>query len=252
MLFAGHDLPAVGQNGETVPARDPIGRIHLGDVVDVDVVGSYEHDWRGTLTPEGFLDGLDELGKQIYALCRTEEEVAATLTTEFSKNLRDPEVRVRILDRSNRPEALIAGGVQTPARMQIKRPLSLLEAIVLAGGITDIASGEITIFRPALAGCDEKGDPKFVNSSASEPASQTLRISISDILKGEAAANPIIRSGDIVTVLEAPPVYVIGGVNNPGPVQLRTDLTISRAVASAGGVAKNGAPTEVTVFRRTD
>ncbi|HSI87819.1 MAG TPA: SLBB domain-containing protein [Pyrinomonadaceae bacterium] len=241
------------QSGEPLPQDTAVERIHPGDVIDVDIVGSYEHDWRGTLTPEGFLDGLDELGKQIYAFCRTEEALAAELTREFSKNLRDPVIQVRILDRSNRPEALISGGVQTPSRMQIRRPIRLLEALVLAGGITDIASGEITIFRPAFSGCDDvKNDTEFVNSSTAEPASKTMRINIGDILKGDAAANPIIRSGDIITVLEAPPVYVIGGVNNPGPVQLRTELTLSRAVASAGGVAKNGAPTEITVFRRTE
>jgi protein involved in polysaccharide export with SLBB domain len=240
------------QNGEARPQDSGIERIHIGDVIDVDIVGSYDHDWRGTLTPEGFLDGMEELGKQIFALCRTEADLAAELTREFSKNLRDPVIRVRILDRSNRPEALISGGVQTPARMQIKRRVRLLETIVLAGGITDIASGEITIFRPGFAGCDGVEDANFVNSSTGQPASKTLRISISDILKGEDAANPIIRSGDIITVLEAPPVYVIGGVNNPGPVQLRTELTLSRAVASAGGVAKNGLSNEITIFRRSE
>ncbi len=251
MLFAGHYLPAIGQNGETSPARDPISRIHLGDVVDVDIVGSFEHDWRGTLTPEGFLDGLEELGTQIYALCRTEDEVAADLTREFSRTLRDPKIVVRILDRSGRPEALIAGGVRNPARLQIKRPVRLLETIVIAGGITDIASGEITIFRPAMAGCEAVVQKtEFVNSSAGPPASRTLRIKVADILKGEPEANPWIRSGDIVTILEAPPVYVIGGVNTPGPIQLRNELTLSRAIATAGGVAKNGSAGEITIFRR--
>ena len=251
MLFAGHCLPAVGQNGETRPAQDPISRIHLGDVIDVDIVGSFEHDWRGTLTPEGFLDGLEELGTQIYALCRTEDEVAAALTREFSRTLRDPKIIVRILDRSGRPEALISGGVRNPARLQIKRPVRLLETIVIAGGITDIASGEITIFRPAMAGCEAAvEETEFVKSSSGPAPSRTLRIKVADILKGEPEANPWVRSGDIVTILEAPPVYVIGGVATPGPVQLRNELTLSRAIATAGGVAKNGNAAEITIFRR--
>src|SRR3982750_411919 len=32
--------------------------VHYGDLVDVDVVGNLDGDWRGTLTPEGFIQGL--------------------------------------------------------------------------------------------------------------------------------------------------------------------------------------------------
>ncbi len=45
-------------------------RIHFGDVIDVDVVGSFEFDWRGRVNPEGFLDGFDKVDRQIFVLCR--------------------------------------------------------------------------------------------------------------------------------------------------------------------------------------
>ncbi|MDM7924023.1 MAG: hypothetical protein QUS14_17160 [Pyrinomonadaceae bacterium] len=35
--------------------------IHYGDLIDIDVVGSFEYDWRGTLTQEGFIDGNERL-----------------------------------------------------------------------------------------------------------------------------------------------------------------------------------------------
>ena len=56
--------------------------VHYGDLIEVDVVGSYDYDWRGSVTPEGFLDGLDTLENQIYALCRSEDDLAATIQQE--------------------------------------------------------------------------------------------------------------------------------------------------------------------------
>jgi protein involved in polysaccharide export with SLBB domain len=225
--------------------------IHLGDLVEVDVVGSYEYDWRGSLTPEGFLDGLDTIEEQIYALCRTEDAVAASIQKEYSKTLRDPKVVVRILDRSNRAVAFVSGAVRAPQRFQIKRTVYLNELLVLSGGITDRSSGDISIFRPTKLNCTETSknpNEQFVNASQSG-GSETMRIKIADILRGEPAANPQILSGDIVTVSEAFPVYVIGGVNSPQQIALRNQLSLSRAIATAGGLAKEGG-NNVSIFRR--
>jgi hypothetical protein len=83
--------------GETITQAQ---LVHFGDLIEVDVVGSYEYDWRGSLTPEGFLDGLDYLENQIYGLCVSERDLSNAIQKEFAKTLRDPNVVVRILDRS--------------------------------------------------------------------------------------------------------------------------------------------------------
>jgi len=234
------------------PTPDPtVDRIHYGDVIDVDIVGSFEYDWRGSLTPEGFLDGLDMVGGQIFALCWTESELADHVAKSYSRILRDPRVVVRILDRSKRPEALITGAVGSPQRLSIRRAVRLNELIVLSGGITDTASGEIQIFRPENASCDASDSRvRIETAGAQSNAVQTTTIKISDLLGGLDNANPVVRSGDIVTVLEALPIYVIGGVNKPTQLSSRSEITVSRAVAMAGGVARNGVPEEVTIFRR--
>jgi len=225
--------------------------VHFGDLIEVDVVGSYEYDWRGTLTPEGFLDGLDYLDEQVFALCRSERDISSEIEKQYGKILRDPKVAVRILDRSNRAVAFVSGAVRSPQRFQIKRPVHLNELLVLTGGITDRSSGEISIFRPPKLSCTETkkntGD-EFVK--ASQPGgAETINIRIAEILRGEPSANPQILSGDIVTVSEALPVYMIGGVNSPQQIPLRNQITLSRAIATAGGLAKEGS-TNITIFRR--
>lgn len=219
--------------------------IHLGDLVDVDVVGSTEYDWRGTLSPEGFLDGLDQLPKQVFALCRSEEDVAAEIAAEYGRILRDPKVVVRVLDRSNRAIARMDGAIKTPHRFRIQRRVLLNELIVMAGGITDAASGEIRILRPQDLSCRGRSGGTIENGRPN-----IVTVKIADILKGDSAANPVIVSGDIVTILEAYPIYVIGGVNRPGTVDSRSKVTLTRAIAMSGGLIKNAEKKSIAIYRR--
>jgi protein involved in polysaccharide export with SLBB domain len=77
-----------------------------------------------------------------------------------------------------------------------------------------------------------------------------ISIRIRDLLSGVKEANPQVLSGDIVTIVEALPIYVMGGVNAPKQVSARTRTTLSRAVAAAGGVSKKGLEDSVTIYRR--
>lgn len=232
--------------------------IHLGDVVDVDVLGSFAYDWRGTLTPEGFLQGPEALPDRVFALCRSEQEVAADIAKGLAF-LRDPQVAVRVVDRSNRPSTTMFGAVRTPQRFQIRRTVKLNELIVASGGFTDKASGDIEVFRPASLSCggitpaerpsDDLGRSRYVVVRR-ENDSVYMNIKISELLAGREAANPIILAGDIITVLESKPIYVIGGVASPRQIATRAEMTVSRAVAGAGGLSRDADPTRVTVYRR--
>ena len=217
-------------------------RVHVGDVIDLDLVGGFEYDWRGTLTGDGFLDGLDQFDEQIFALCKTTREIAAEAERVFGKTLRDPKVVVMIVDRSKRAVALIDGAVRNPSRFSLRRKAHLNEIIILAGGLTDASSGVVTIFRPANLRCNENG--------GRDNASQTLNIKITEILSGKAAANPQIFSGDLITVERATPIYVIGAVANPTPIYAREQITVSRVVATAGGLTKDADGSKAIIFRR--
>ena len=236
--------------------------IHSGDLIDVDVVGSIEYDWRGRLNPEGFLDGIESIENPVYALCQTEQAVAEAVGKGYAKFLRDPKVVVRILDRSNRPVSLLYGAVKNPQRLQIKRPVFLNELLIVAGGLTDKASGEVQIYRSQAHTCQKKTDQptdernvsgenreKFVLVSQSGN-SEYFNIRISDLLTGKKEANPQILSGDVITVQEADSIYVIGGVATPKQIFSRAGLTVSRAIDSAGGITKGGNAKGITIFRR--
>lgn len=242
--------------------NEELNLLHFGDLLDVDVVGSFEYDWRGTLTPEGFINGLDALENRIYGLCRSEEDVAKDIAAGFSKILREPKVIVKILDRSNRPNSTLFGAVKVPQRFQIKRPVFLNELIILAGGFTEKVSGDIQIFRPASLSCAQNITNKNTTAekdlntreryiaARQDNGSQYINIRITDLLSGKKEANQQILSGDIITVLEAQPIYVIGGVRTPRQIATRSQMTVARAVAVAGGLSADAEPKKITIFRR--
>ena len=223
--------------GATISASE---RIHIGDLIEIDELGGFDYDWRGQLNPEGFLAGFSKVTDPIFGRCKSPEELAEAIRAAYSKVLRDPRVRVRILDRSGRPPAFFEGAIKQPMRLQIRREVHLSELVVVGGGFTDRASGEVTVLRPENQSCESpEGEPTKLHS-----------VKIADILSGDRAADLKILSGDIVTVQEVRPVYIVGGVVRPGKQDWRDGATVSRIVAAAGGVSKGGVAGKVSIFRR--
>ncbi len=253
--------PPVNANSEVVSAQD---LIHPGDLIDVDFVGTTEYDWRGNLDQDGNLKGLDYAQDPIFGLCQTVGEISSRIEKSYSKFLREPKVIVRILDRSARPLSLIYGAVKTPRRLNIQRPISLNELLILSGGVTEQASGIVKIFRPVGLSCPPRipetseevgkskalGKEQFLKVKASDQTSETFSVKLSDIAAGKTDANLAIRNGDIVTVESAKPIYIIGGVANPQQIFARQEITLSRAIASSGGLSTDADPTKVVIYRR--
>ncbi len=236
--------------------------IHFGDLIDVDVLGSTEYDWRGTITPEGFLDGIEFTDDSIYGLCQSETQIAEDIKNSYGKILNDPKIIVSILDRSNRPLTTLYGAVKKPQRFNLKRKIHLNELIILSGGFTEKANGDIQILRQFETSCFEKltretildeskiGDDKDIVNVRPDNSSKFINIKVSDLLSGKLEANPQILYGDVITVLNAEPIYVIGGVANPTKITVREEITVSRAIASAGGLTKQANQQNITIFRR--
>jgi len=221
---------------------DRFDAVHAGDIVEVDVEGSLDHDWRGGLTPEGLLNGFNEFGEPIKAQCRMPAEIAADAVKALSSTLRDPKVNVFIVDRSNRTPAILDGAVRAPHRYQIKRRVRLRELIARSGGITDSSGGTISVFRPDGPSCPEPDG----NDQAGR-----VEVKIPDLVSGVEAANPFISPGDLIVVEKALPIYAIGGVRNPRPIPTKEQVSLSRLIAMAGGVSKDGDERRVVIYRRS-
>ena len=69
-------------------------------------------------------------------------------------------------------------------------------------------------------------------------------------MTGDLRANPYIEAGDIITLPEANQVYVVGNVFTPLTIPLKEPITLSRAVAMAGGVKQDSKKDKVRIVRQ--
>ena len=241
---------------EALINKNTEGLVHFGDLIEVDVIGSTEFDWRGTINPEGFLDGVDYIGEPIFALCRNEEDISKDLAKGFSKILRNPQVVVKILDRSGRPVSYLYGAIKTPQRFKLNREVRLNELIILSGGVTEKASGEIQILRSKYFDCIERKKSSDEQNQTvkikQETGTESIKVNISDLIQGKKDANPLILNGDIVTIIESDPIYVIGGVTNPRQINSTTKMSLTRAISSAGGFSKDADTKNIQIYRKVN
>ncbi|MBC7798090.1 MAG: SLBB domain-containing protein [Pyrinomonadaceae bacterium] len=216
--------------------------IQNGDEIDVDVLGSVEYDWRGKPDDNGFLSSLPYSDETFFSLCRTTDEIAAELVKSYSKILKNPVIEVRVIDRSARQPALLTGAIRQQSRLRIQREIKLNELVILLGGLTEKASGEVEILRPANLSC--------IAHNRIQAETQVFKIKLKDLIAGKPEANPIIKSGDIITIQQAELIYVIGGVVAPQRIFYRNQITLSRALSSVGGFSRDANISEITIYRR--
>ena len=251
LVFSAAGTVIFGQDSPAGLRPDDADLVHAGDIIEVDVEGSLEFDWRGGLNPEGFLDGIENVDAPVFALCRSENEIAAEITKDFSRILRDPKVKVRILDRSNCAVAYLDGAVRQPHRFQIKRNVNLNELLVLSGGITETASGEISIFRPKFLNLRVDAGKRNRFLSQSQPGESFRNADHQD--QRSASGQKGRESRDIerrYCKRFAGPANIRYRRRKQSAADLVPRTTLSRAIAAAGGTSKEGDETKVTIFRR--
>ncbi len=219
-------------------------RIGAGDVLDIRIYNRPQLS-RDTVRVEGngmirmpLIDG------EIQAACKTEGELAHEISTRYARYYRNLPVDVFIKEYHAREVALI-GAVNEQGRYQMQRHIRLLELLTFAKGPSDRAGETINIVRaPRNDLC--AGTP---DSPKTEEAFISLKLN--DTLRGEERANPYVEAGDIVTIPEAAQVYVVGNVFTPKSLPLKEPITVTRAIAMAGGALRDSKTDKVRIVRQS-
>jgi polysaccharide export outer membrane protein len=183
----------------------------------------------------------------------TTSELQEQLRKFYTKYKRNPQVVVKVKEYNSQP-VVINGAVMRPGQFQMRRPVRLLELLSFyAGGPTERNGGRIQIARmPPLGECASAQQVATASNAQGEDAyaPQFLILNLSDTLKGEEQANPYLQPGDVITLPEAKEAYVVGNVLRPGPVMLKDEhLTVTRAIAMAGGLMPDTKKDKVRVIR---
>ena len=217
-------------------------RIGPGDVLDIRIYNRPQLS-RDAVRVEGSgMIRMPLIETEIGAVCLTEGELAKEISTRYARYYKNLQVDVFIKEYHSRQVAII-GAVNEQSRFELQRRVRLLELLTYAKGPTAKAGQTINI----------------VHSTNSSPCKQTdetddstafSSYKLSDVLQGDPKSNPYLETGDIVTLPEADQVYVVGNVFMPLTIALKEPITLTRAIAMAGGLRQDTRKDKIRVLRQ--
>jgi polysaccharide biosynthesis/export protein len=242
---ASFSMPRRTPGSQTVPDSQVWNyQIGVGDILSIDV---FDHP---ELTlPAGPMRSAAESGfrvqadgtffypfvGQVQASGRAPEQVREELQTRLAEFIPDPQLEVRVA-AFNSQAIVVTGEVGAPNRQPLTSvPLTLLEAVNAAGGLTDAAdSSRVTLQRRG----------------------RTYNINFDTFLRGGTLTNnPILINGDTISVARRRPMdaFVLGEIVSPATVDLSDDdISLTQAVTRQGGLADVRADARgIFVFRNT-
>jgi polysaccharide export outer membrane protein len=240
---------ALAGNASKASADDGTYRIGPGDVLEIKVVKAPELSVDAVRVDHQGMIRMPLIEDDIKAACLTETELAHKIANLYLEFKRNPTVGVFIKEFQSQPVAVV-GAVNNVnpegTQYQLRRRVHLLELLTLAGGPSQHAGLTVNIVHsgePAMCG----GAPEGTSDVGMLTSYRLL-----DTLKGVPEANPVLRPGDVVVVPEGEQVYVVGNVPRPSTIALKEPVTVSQAIAIAGGTAQNTKRNEIRVIRQVN
>ena len=124
---------------EPIPLNEPRQvsyLLQLGDEIDVKFFYYPELNESVTIRPDGMFS-LQLVG-EIQAVGKTPSELSQILCSKYAEYLEKPEVSALVKRLANE-RAYVGGEVRSPAEIPIRGRLTLMQAVIRAGGLTDQA-----------------------------------------------------------------------------------------------------------------
>jgi polysaccharide export outer membrane protein len=223
--------------------QDDRYRIGPADVLDIRIHNRPQLSREAVRVEGNGMIRMPLIDTEIQAACLTEGELAKEIATRYAKYYRNLQVDVFIKEYHSKQVAII-GAVNDQSRFELQRRVRLLELLTYAKGPSQKAGQTINIVHSTAASpCKQPDENSDVSSLFSS-------YKLSDVLRGEPAANPYLEAGDIVTLPEADQVYVVGNVFMPLTIPLREPVTLTRAIAMAGGLKQDTKKDKIRVLRQ--
>jgi len=227
----------------TDATSEPDDRYRIGprDVLDIRILNRPNLSRESVRVEGNGMIRMPLIDTEIQAACQTEGELAKDIAGRYLKFYRNPQVDVFIKGYHSRQVAII-GAVNDQSRFELQRRVRLLELLTYAKGPSAKAGQTINVVHsPQAWACQKPG--------ADEVASAFSSYKLSETLLGHPSANPYLEPGDIVTLPEADQAYVVGNVFTPLTIPLKEPITLSRAIAMAGGVKQDTKKDKIRVLR---
>jgi polysaccharide export outer membrane protein len=233
-------------------------KIARGDLLDIRVLGEPDMNASVRVSNSGDVR-VPYIPDDIRAQCLTERQLAASIGEKLKKILRFPEVSVTVAEYTGGTVAVM-GAVRSQGRYQLPRQMSVLELLINAGGVNEQSGRYARLIRMTTAATDPCAPvsaapevvPVAATGSAEESPAMAMTMESVDLKKlfnGDFSENRTVRAGDILMIPSADVVYLAGAVERPGQMTLRDGLTLSQAIAMAGGTTSVAKTNAVSITR---
>lgn len=207
-------------------------RVGPGDLLSIKVFDVPELDQMIRVDDAG--TGSFSLIGHVHVAGKTAAEIQAALENEYrTRNLLvDPHVTVLVTEYATQGVSVL-GEVTHPGTYPLIGPHTLLNMLSMAGGLTQLAGGTVSIAR-------QDHTRQVVNIDANNP---------NTAIDEDIPVNP----GDRVVVSRASVIYVVGDVGKPGGFQMQNNgkLTVLQAIALASGVNRTASLSRAKLIHST-
>jgi polysaccharide biosynthesis/export protein len=167
--------------------------------------------------------------------------------------MKDPHVSVLVQEMQSHPVSVF-GAVKKPGVFQIREPKTVVEMLSRAEGLADDAGDAVVVMHlggePAVP--EAGSGPVNPRSPEGSADASSQQISLKDLLEsGDSRYNVLVYPGDVVKVLRAGIIYVVGEVKKPGGFELKSNESISvlQALALAEGMTRTSAASQARIIR---
>jgi polysaccharide export outer membrane protein len=212
---------------------------HIGaeDLLQITLFNIREEDTKVTprtvevrVSQEGIIT-LPLLG-EIPAGGLTTSALEQALGERYEKYIYDPQVGVMVKEYHSQRVSVI-GAVEKPGVFELSGPMTLVNMLAMAGGVSERAGSQVHLYRQELEG------------------RQSYVIDLYTLANGAGSVNLPVRAGDVINVPRAGMFFVDGAVRKAGSYPLDRPYTLTQALAVAAGVDYSVAKSSgITIFRR--
>ena len=226
--------------GQQQPADDRY-RIGPSDVLNIRIYNRPQLSREAVRVEGNGMIRMPLIEQEIQAACLTEGELAKEISTRYAKYYKNLQVDVFIKEYHSQQVAII-GAVNDQSRFELQRRVRLLELLTYAKGPSAKAGQTINIVHSTNTSPCKQTDESDATAFSS--------YKLNEVLQGDPKSNPYLEAGDIVTIPEADQVYIVGNVFMPLTIALKEPITLTRAIAMAGGLKQDTRKDKIRVLRQ--
>jgi protein involved in polysaccharide export with SLBB domain len=212
-------------------------RLGPGDHVEIELIGVREPSTDTLIGPDGRVYFHLLSGVNVWGLTLT--EACGLLESELKQYVNHPRVAITLRDVGSR-RVWVLGRLTRPGIYPLDRPMTVLDAVTLAGGL----------YTAQFTGTTE--ELADLQHSFLVRGGQFMPVNFKRLIhEGDMSQNVYLQPDDFIYLPSAlaTEVYVLGAVAEPRAVPFKDQVTLSSAIANARGTLPEALLRRVVIIR---